>query len=148
MHDVRDLREMLADEIVQRRVSGHVVADPDPHVLATGSEAELRAAIAAVEASPRSPDWPYEEPETFAAMSAARPAAPGRPSLDLDDDALRDRLHGAWLGRCAGCVLGKPVENWPRAEIRRYLERCDAYPLTDYVPGDGPAPPAFPLHPT
>jgi ADP-ribosylglycohydrolase len=48
------------------------------------------------------------------------------------------------MGRCAGCVLGKPVENWPRAEIRRYLERFDAYPLTDYVPADGPAPAGFP----
>ena len=42
MHDVLDLREMLADEIVQRRVSGHVVAEPDLQRVATASEAEIR----------------------------------------------------------------------------------------------------------
>ncbi|HYI83825.1 MAG TPA: ADP-ribosylglycohydrolase family protein [Acetobacteraceae bacterium] len=144
MHDVLDLRDMLADEIVQRRESGHVVAEPDPLVLAAASDGEIRAAIAAVEASPRSPDWPYEEPEGLAAISAARPVPPDRAALSLADDALLDRLHGAWLGRCAGCALGKPVENWPRAELRRYLESFDAYPLTDYVPADGPAPDTFP----
>lgn len=144
MHDVLDLREMLADEIVQRRESGHVVAEPDPRLIATGDDHQLRAAIAAVEASPRSPDWPYEEPESLAAIAAARPMQPELEAPALDDDALLERLHGAWLGRCAGCVLGKPVENWPRRELRRYLERFDAYPLSDYVPADGPAPPTFP----
>ncbi len=133
---------MLADEIVQRRESGHVVANP--RVLAAAADAELRAAIKAVEESPRSPDWPYEEPEGLAAIKAARPTPPQRAALTLDDDALLDRLHGAWLGRCAGCALGKPVENWPRAELRRYLERFDAYPLRDYIPADGPASPTFP----
>jgi ADP-ribosylglycohydrolase len=147
VHDVLDLREMLADEIVQRRESGHVVAPPDPLAVAAAGDDEIRALIRAVEASPRSPDWPHEEPEGLAAITAARPAAPHRETLTLDDPALLDRLHGAWLGRCAGCVLGKPVENWPRDEIRRYLERFDAYPLTDYVPADGPAPAGFPpLH--
>jgi hypothetical protein len=144
VHDPRDLRAMLADEIVQRRESGHVVAQPDALVRATASDEEIRTAIRAVEASLRSPDWPYEEPESLAAITAARTASPRRGVLTLDDDALLDRLLGAWLGRCAGCVLGKPVENWPRADVRRYLERFDAYPLTDYVPADGPAPPTFP----
>jgi ADP-ribosylglycohydrolase len=144
VHDVLDLREMLADEIVQQRESGHLVVEPDQQLLATASEAELRAAIMAVAASPRSPAWAYEEPEGLAAIAAAQPAAPDRRALTLDDDALSDRLHGAWLGRCAGCVLGKPIEGWPRGEIRRYLERFDAYPLTDYVPVDGPAPDTFP----
>ena len=144
MHDVLDLREMLADEIVQRRESGHVVAEPDPQLIATRDDHELRAAIGAVEASPRSPDWPYEEPESLAEIAAARPRAPELEAPALGDDALLERLHGAWLGRCAGCALGKPVENWPRLELRRYLERYDAYPLSDYVPADGPAPPTFP----
>jgi ADP-ribosylglycohydrolase len=39
--------------------------------------------------------------------------------LTLNDDELLERVHGAWLGPCAGCALGKPVENWPRRELRR-----------------------------
>jgi ADP-ribosylglycohydrolase len=144
VHDVIDLREMLADEIVQRREAGHLVAEPDPRDLLTADDDELRAAFMAVEASPLSPSWPYEEPAGLTAISAARAAPPRRVAPALDDDALLDRLHGAWLGRCAGCALGKPVENWPRAELRRYLKGLDAYPLTDYVPADGPAPAGLP----
>lgn len=54
--------------------------------------------------------------------------------MDLADDDLRDRLLGAWLGRCAGCNLGKPVEGWRRARIREYLELAGAYPIEDYIP--------------
>jgi len=55
---------------------------------------------------------------------------------------------GAWLGRCAGCALGKPVENWPRADIRRYLNRTGDYPIADYIPADGSVPAGYPdLHP-
>ena len=39
--------------------------------------------------------------------------APARPAVDL-----AERIEGAWLGRAAGCVLGKPVENIPREGIR------------------------------
>lgn len=50
------------------------------------------------------------------------------------------RLLGAWLGRCAGCTLGKPVEGWTHDQIRRYLQLAEAYPLLDYVPALEPAP--------
>ena len=49
-------------------------------------------------------------------------------------DALLDRLHGAWLGRAAGCLLGKPVENWTREAIREVLEYAGEYPLKRYIP--------------
>jgi ADP-ribosylglycohydrolase len=51
--------------------------------------------------------------------------------------ALADRIHGGWLGRIAGNMLGKPVEQgdvWTRARIDRYLRRAAALPLTDYLP--------------
>ncbi len=52
----------------------------------------------------------------------------------MTDAELRDRLLGAWLGRCAGCNLGKPVEMWHRDEIKTYLESGGEYPITDYIP--------------
>ncbi|MFE2303913.1 ADP-ribosylglycohydrolase family protein [Streptomyces sp. NPDC059445] len=51
---------------------------------------------------------------------------------------LADRVLGGWLGRIAGNMLGKPVEqgdHWTRARIDRYLRRTAALPLTDYLPG-------------
>ena len=54
--------------------------------------------------------------------------------LDLSEDAVRDRIYGAWLGRAAGCSLGKPVEGWPRKRIDEYLESTGALPLENYIP--------------
>ncbi|MFK4146511.1 ADP-ribosylglycohydrolase family protein [Streptomyces sp. NPDC004065] len=59
-------------------------------------------------------------------------AAPAHP-----DPALADRILGGWLGRIAGNMLGKPVEQgevWTRDRIDRYLRRAGALPLTDYLP--------------
>ncbi|MEU6280259.1 ADP-ribosylglycohydrolase family protein [Streptomyces sp. NPDC047028] len=50
---------------------------------------------------------------------------------------LADRILGGWLGRIAGNMLGKPVEQgevWTRERIDRYLRRAGALPLTDYLP--------------
>ncbi|MBP5879454.1 ADP-ribosylglycohydrolase family protein [Streptomyces scabiei] len=50
---------------------------------------------------------------------------------------LGDRVLGGWLGRIAGNMLGKPVEQgdvWTRERIDRYLREADALPLTDYLP--------------
>ncbi|MEV0223797.1 ADP-ribosylglycohydrolase family protein [Streptomyces sp. NPDC050704] len=55
--------------------------------------------------------------------------------LGIDD--LADRVLGGWLGRIAGNMLGKPVEqgdHWTRDRIDRYLRQAAALPLTDYLP--------------
>lgn len=38
-------------------------------------------------------------------------------------------ILGGWLGRCVGCMLGKPVEGWTREQIKSALTRIDEYPL-------------------
>lgn len=138
MHDPLDLRDMLADEIVQRRESGHLVEDVAPDVVAAANDAELRRLIAIVEAAPRDPGWAFREPSELDAIEAEQPAPPSRAPLALDEAGLRERILGAWLGRCAGCVLGKPVELWPRDDIRRYLEASGDYPIADYLPAHEP----------
>lgn len=60
-------------------------------------------------------------------LALARPvpvAAPG--------DDLADRVHGAWLGRAAGCLLGKPVEKIPREGIRAIAESTGNWPISRY----------------
>lgn len=48
------------------------------------------------------------------------------------DERLPDRLHGAWLGRAVGCVLGKPVEKVPREGIREIAQATGNWPITGY----------------
>jgi ADP-ribosylglycohydrolase len=84
--------------------------------------------------SPRAAD----EPDDLAAIEAACPAWPEtlqRPAPA--PDALLDRLHGAWLGRAAGCLLGKPVEKIPRAGIREIAEATGNWPLDGYFTAVG-----------
>jgi ADP-ribosylglycohydrolase len=62
---------------------------------------------------------------------------------------LANRILGGWLGRIAGCNLGKPVENgdfWTPDRIRAYLEMADAYPLRNYIPVPDPMPEGFRFH--
>lgn len=55
----------------------------------------------------------------------------------LDNQSLADRIHGGWLGRAAGCLLGKPVEKIPRAGIREILTSNQSWPLSNYITAAG-----------
>lgn len=137
MHDVLNRAEMLTDEVTQRRESGYDVAAAEGLVhdaLRSGSAADMDRAHDALERSELRGDWTYEEPTALVDIRATLRPGPELPPLRLDDAAIRDRILGAWLGRCAGCNLGKPVEGWTRDRIRRYLELADAYPIQDYLP--------------
>ncbi len=80
-------------------------------------------------------DFAYREPSELDAIRAARPRDLERWDChSLSEDWLRDRLTGAWLGRCIGCMIGKPVEGQRRGAIERILRAADAYPLDGYFP--------------
>ena len=61
-------------------------------------------------ALPERNDDPFDEPSELDAIKRLRPAGISLPPCTLSDEHLYDRLYGAWLGRCCGCALGKPVE--------------------------------------
>ena len=84
---------------------------------------------------PLRPGWPYDEPSDLDPIQQARPEAVVLPDFYLAEEELCNKIHGAWLGRAVGCVLGKPLEmGLSRSDIRDYLQGADAYPLSDYVP--------------
>jgi ADP-ribosylglycohydrolase len=56
-------------------------------------------------------------------------AAPADP---LSSTVHSDRIHGAWLGRAAGCLLGKPVEKIPREGIRAIAQNTGNWPISRY----------------
>jgi ADP-ribosylglycohydrolase len=137
VHNVLDSKDMLADEVVQRREDGYEVAELEEQIeraLANGSDAERWQLLDRLAETHRRGDWPYEEPSQLEEIRKVLPKASSLPELKLSEEELGDRLQGAWLGRCAGCNLGKPVEGWNRKQIRHYLELAGAYPLDDYFP--------------
>lgn len=46
---------------------------------------------------------------------------------------LENKIAGAWIGRIAGCELGKPFEGTKKANIENYLKSTDSYPLSYYI---------------
>lgn len=115
-------------------------------------------------------DFPFTEPSALEEILALRPSEPATvlPPLTEDRAELLDRLHGAWIGRCVGCALGKPFESMgmrgvqdvgggvdhgtsahakgtvrlrPWQRLKRYLTAIspDEWPIRDYIPGNSPA---------
>ena len=84
-------------------------------------------------------DYAFAEPSDLAGIRDARPEKRWRAPRTLDDDVLFDKVLGAWLGRAAGCLLGKPVEGWHSAKIWGYLKDLGRFPLTAYISSQEPA---------
>ncbi len=145
--DFQTLKHLLQAEVTQRREEGCDVTGFDAEVagLLPGDMESAEALYAALDNLAPERDSPYSEPTSLDGIRAARPAGVRKVDLTLDD-ALLDRIHGAWLGRCAGCSLGKPVESWSRERIEEYLRAAESYPLNDYFPVLDPFPEGLALH--
>lgn len=93
----------------------------------------VSALIDAGNALPFDPDCAADEPSDLEAIRAARPDE--KPVLPAFDYAkLDDKIRGGWLGRMAGCLLGKPVEGWMRGRLREMLQTTGNWPLQSYMP--------------
>jgi ADP-ribosylglycohydrolase len=141
---------LLHDEVLQRRETGYDVEalvreanQTDPSDRDAVLDIVDRMALTS-----RRPGWSYVEPDAIDDIEASLLALP-TPSpvpVPVPDQELRDKIKAAWLGRIAGCNLGKPVEwgfHWTAEHIRDYLELADAYPLRDYFPVMDPMPEGF-----
>jgi ADP-ribosylglycohydrolase len=108
-----------------------------------GGPDQLKRARALCEALARlrpPDDFPYQEPDDLSEIRARRPDGPRRIAVPLTDDVLDDRTRGAWLGRAAGCMLGKPVEGWSRERIADLMDAVGIKDLTDYLPAEASGP--------
>jgi ADP-ribosylglycohydrolase len=149
-HEPNDPHDLLRWELAQRRESGYDVgALLGEAVIAARDDLNGQAAIQLLddlELTSRDSHWDSAEPERLSDILASVNGESGQATASLT--GLDDRILGAWLGRCAGNTLGKPVENgdhWSDAHLRDYLQRADAYPLTDFVPVLDPMPVGFEL---
>ena len=78
--------------------------------------------------------FPYNEPSTLDDIKALRPTFKYKDNnTGISSEKLFDKIYGAWLGRCAGCLLGQPIEGWKLAQIGDLLRDTNNYPLSDYI---------------
>jgi len=136
--------DLLAHELVQSAAEGKDVSavrarweaaggDPVPAVSGAGPvpappalrqlARDLLAELAATPAPPAP-----AEPDDWEEIVALLPPAPQLPGLP-SQGAYRERVLGAWTGRAAGCLLGKPVEKIPRQGIEEILRSTGRWPL-------------------
>ncbi|WP_336157788.1 ADP-ribosylglycohydrolase family protein [Amycolatopsis sp. VC5-11] len=131
--------DLLAHEFVQSTVEGKDVTSVRERWIAAGGDpvpavsgAGPRPAPSALRALARTlldelatlpcPPAPYE-PDGWDEIVALLPPAPVLPA------PAADRALGAWTGRAAGCLLGKPVEKIPREGIEEILRATGRWPL-------------------
>lgn len=141
--------DLLPHELVQSRVEGKnvdaVVAtwqaaggSVTPEVSGAGTDPTMvrlrplaRRLLDDLQNLPSTPS--PNEPESW--QDIVRTLAPAS-RQSLGDD-VRERVHGAWAGRAAGCLLGKPVEKIPRQGIEEILRASGRWPLNDWFTAQG-----------
>jgi ADP-ribosylglycohydrolase len=113
------------------------LADEFERVLAldhadAGNQRSVEALLDATADLPVRPGFPYAEPSDLEGIRALRPAGGGGLPAAPAPAELEDRVYGAWVGRCVGCLLGKPVEGWRRDRMWGYLRDLGRWPLSDF----------------
>ena len=144
--------DLLRHEFVQARDEGKDVTGVLGRWVAAGGDPN--PPVGGASDPPASPDLAGLARDLLVEIDALPPARDDDEPSDLDairrlwqpsprlppvpsPAALRDRLHGAWLGRAVGCLLGKPVEKIPREGIREILESSGRWPLAAYFTAAG-----------
>ncbi|MER7082435.1 ADP-ribosylglycohydrolase [Saccharopolyspora kobensis] len=139
--------DLLAHELVQSAAEGKDVTGIRDRWVAAGGDAV--PAVSGASADPATPSMRSlaralldeldaiaaapapDEPDDWEAILALLPPAPDLPG------PTRERALGAWTGRAAGCLLGKPVEKIPRQGIEEILRATGRWPLTRYFTAVG-----------
>lgn len=137
--------DLLLHAFVQARAEGVAVADLEERWLAVAGT--LAAPVSGAAASPASNEdrelargllAEVQRRTTLVPESSADEVfARAADEPDLATDVTVDRMRGAWLGRAAGCLLGKPVEKIPRHGIRAILADLGEWPLARYFTEQG-----------
>ncbi|HUW82144.1 MAG TPA: ADP-ribosylglycohydrolase family protein [Phycisphaerae bacterium] len=137
MQDTLDYARTLArDEILEMQTRGHDVAALQAEFkrltkAKRQSVERYHALYEKAHALGDAPGYRGREPSDLAGIKKLRPRGP-RVLKAPGGTRLKDKVLGGWLGRIAGCILGKPVEGWPKQKIEDALVKAREYPLSDY----------------
>ena len=84
--------------------------------------------LAEIETLPVKEAYVYKEPNELEEIRKLRKIQNVQ-KFTVPKELLFDKVYGAWTGRCAGCLLGQPIEGWYRERIRGFLLDTDNYPV-------------------
>ncbi len=87
---------------------------------------------------PQKADFQYNEPSDLPTIMNSRQETIPVTVRRTEALDLFDRIYGGWMGRCAGCLLGKPVESWMRNRIVNFNQAAGNYPITAYMHSNHP----------
>ncbi|HOU14364.1 MAG TPA: ADP-ribosylglycohydrolase family protein [Anaerolineae bacterium] len=149
-YDVPQILEVLQLELQQRDEEGYAVNGYREQLVGLGklSKQKLYRLYTELASAPLRPNFGYDEPDALADIRRARPDGPRAAPVVITSNTLYERIYGAWLGRVAGCVAGKPLQmGWSKSKVTQYLQLAGSYPLVDYVPRVVSPPPGFELKP-
>jgi len=137
------LKGLLKEELKQRTEEGCDTSGFAEKIISAGDDKEaLNAVYDELMALEIKSDFPYEEPSELKKIKDMRPKNTGFKVDNKDIDF--DFFYGAWLGRCCGCALGRPLEmghfmggkdgvsGWEL--VYEWFKGADAYPVTGYAP--------------
>jgi len=147
-HDLLNELAQLAEEgrdvppELERRTR-ELAARGDEHLATPEGQQQAGALLDETIALPTRHGYPFVEPSDLEGIRAQRAGSVSLPSAWLDSATLRDKIHGAWLGRAYGCYLGKPVEGLRRMPgdtyiLESFLKETGQWPLRGYFSLDCP----------
>ncbi|MEV8564184.1 ADP-ribosylglycohydrolase family protein [Streptomyces sp. NPDC051322] len=155
--------DLVGHELRQAAQDGRDAADAERRWTAAGGHpAPGRAGASAAPAGPElrglaeqlldelatmASPWAADEPTELDAIRARCADWPAPDPTPVDREALAPRLEAAWLGRAAGCVLGKPVEKLTLAGIRAIARSTGNWPLDGWFTEAGLDPAVAAAHP-
>ena len=85
-----------------------------------------------VQSLPKTEGYPYDEPSDLEGIRSRRKAY-DLSKKELSEKELFDKIHGAWMGRICGCMLGKTVEGIRTDELHPFLKETGNFPMHRYI---------------
>ena len=80
-------------------------------------------------------DYPFVEPTDYDEIQ--KECVGELPNLPkVDKTKCFEKIYGAILGRCAGCMLGQPVEGWYSERIQGFMRDTGNNPITHFFRSD------------
>ena len=84
--------------------------------------------------APMKEGYAYVEPSDLEEIRSRRPGAGSVCGKKVPEkEILQEKIHGAWMGRICGCLLGKTVEGIRTDELVPLLKQSCNYPMHRYI---------------